>query len=58
MTPIPILDSGTWLLLEAIVSGIINLRVFSAKFILGKWLTLKSSLDSFDGDAAKCETLV
>lgn len=35
MTPIPILDLGTWLLLEAIVSGTINLCVFSEKFILG-----------------------
>ena len=36
MTPIPILDLGTWLLLEAIVSGKINLRVFTSKVVLGK----------------------
>ena len=61
MIPTPILDSGTWLLLEAIFLIAWNPRKLTyTKIIIpvGQKLTLKSSLDSFDGDAAKCETLV
>ena len=36
MIPTPIPDSGTWLLLEAIVFASVNPRVASAKVVSGK----------------------